>query len=140
MHALWNIGLVTSVVLKENKKVNADCGIRSINAEYSIMMNITSVEEFTRLAEETSHQKPVLFDFYADWCGPCKVLSPVIDAVADEMGDQAVVAKVDADEFFELADRLGIRGLPALVIYRQGGVAYHLAGLRSKEQIMELLK
>jgi thioredoxin-like negative regulator of GroEL len=56
------------------------------------------------------------------------------------MGDQALVAKVDIDEFFELADRLGIRGLPALVVYRQGGVVHHLAGLRSKEQIMELLK
>ena len=103
-------------------------------------MNIKSVEEFTRLAEETSHQKPVLFDFFADWCGPCKALSPVIDAVAEEMGVNAVVAKVDTDEFFELADRLGIRGLPTLLVYSQGGILHQVSGLRSKEQILELLK
>lgn len=82
--------------------------------------------------------KPVLVDFFATWCGPCMLVSPIVDEIAEEKSD-AVVVKIDVDEQPELAKAFGITSIPTLVVIRDGKVADKAVGLRSKEQILSML-
>ncbi|WP_421751785.1 thioredoxin [Croceimicrobium sp.] len=83
--------------------------------------------------------KPVLIDFHADWCQPCKVLSPIVKQVKHEMGDRVSVLKIDVDRNPELAAKLAIQGVPTLMIYRQGELKWRQSGVLSKEAIIQQL-
>ena len=89
--------------------------------------------------EVISSQKPVLVDFFASWCGPCKMLSPVIDSFAEEF-PQYKVCKINVDEEQELAQKYGVMSIPTLVVIKDGEVASKAVGYRRKEQILELLE
>jgi thioredoxin 1 len=82
---------------------------------------------------------PVLVDFWAAWCGPCKMIAPYLEQIADEMGGQATVAKVNVDENGDLSARFGIRSIPTLMIFKDGRVVDHAIGALPKEQIRTLL-
>lgn len=84
--------------------------------------------------------KPVLVDFWASWCGPCKKLSPVIDELADEMGDEAVFAKVNVDEQRELAMMFQIMSIPAVLVFKDGNKVEELIGVRPKSALRAALK
>ena len=81
-------------------------------------------------------EKTVLIDFYADWCGPCKMLSPIIEEIADEY-PQFTIAKVNVDEEKELASHYGIMSIPALVLFRDGKAVDSMVGFRPKERVVE---
>lgn len=84
--------------------------------------------------------KPVLVDFYADWCGPCQMMSPVIDEIAEEKAEAIKVGKVNVDDNQELAMEYGVMSIPTIVIMNQGKVQKTFVGVRSKSEILDAIK
>ena len=83
--------------------------------------------------------KPILIDFFANWCGPCKMLSPIIDEIAEER-DDVIVGKVNVDSEPELAEKFGVFSIPTLVVLKDGKVLHQSAGARPKAQVLALLE
>ncbi len=83
-------------------------------------------------------EKPVLVDFYADWCGPCKMLSPVVEQLAQE-SDAYRVCKINVDEAPDIASRYGIMSIPTLIVFKNGQVAATSVGVQSKQAIAAML-
>ena len=82
--------------------------------------------------------KPVLLDFWASWCGPCRMLSPIVDEVAEERGD-VKVGKVNVDEQPELAGESGVMSIPTLLVFEQGKLVRQAVGARPKASVLDLL-
>ena len=89
--------------------------------------------------EVKNSEKKVLIDFYADWCGPCRMVSPIVDQIAEEYGEY-LVAKVNVDEEGELAAEFGVSSIPMLVVMQNGAIVAQSVGARPKEQILVMLK
>jgi len=83
--------------------------------------------------------KPVFLDFWADWCGPCKMLGPTFERLADKYGDQVTFAKVNVDELPDIANKYSIRSIPTLILLEGGNVVEKMVGLRSEQEIAQLL-
>jgi len=83
--------------------------------------------------------KTVLIDFWAPWCGPCRMVSPVVDEISDEASDKVKVGKVNVDEQPELAAKFGVMSIPTLVVMKDGKVASTSVGAKSKEAILSML-
>ncbi len=99
------------------------------------MKIIESVEEYDALLGET---KSVFVDFYADWCGPCKMLGPVVEELANENPDVTFI-KVNVDDTPEIAQRYGIMSIPTLISFKDGKVAAQTMGFQPKEALMPLV-
>ncbi|MDX1515786.1 MAG: thioredoxin [Woeseiaceae bacterium] len=84
--------------------------------------------------------QPVLVDFWAEWCGPCRALGPVIESLADEFDGRATVAKVDVDANQGLATRFGIRSIPTVVLFDRGQVVETFVGVRPKNAYVDALE
>ena len=78
---------------------------------------------------------PVLVDFWAEWCGPCKMIAPILDELADEYSGRARIGKVDIDQHQALAAEYGVRAIPTLLLFQNGQVAEQIVGLRSKRDL-----
>ncbi|MES2444633.1 MAG: thioredoxin [Pseudomonadota bacterium] len=87
-----------------------------------------------------SSDKPVLVDFYAEWCGPCKQMAPALDELAEEMADQVTIVKIDAEDSPEAPTRYGIRGFPTLLIFKNGEVAAKQMGAMRKSQLKQWIE
>lgn len=84
-------------------------------------------------------EKTVLLDFYADWCGPCRMVSPLVDEIAEE-NQQYLVGKINVDEEPQLAQAFGVTTIPTLVVMKNGQIVEQSSGARPKEQILEMLE
>jgi thioredoxin 1 len=84
--------------------------------------------------------KPILVDFFATWCGPCKMMGPILEDVANKVGDQARIVKIDVDKNQRLAAELGIQGVPTLVIYKKGEQLWRQSGVVPAQQLATLLE
>ena len=89
--------------------------------------------------QEVLNQDLALVDFYADWCGPCKMMAPIIDAIANERQD-ITIGKVNVDENPVLSSQYKIMTIPTIIVFKNGEIADQISGLRSKDQLLDLLK
>ena len=94
--------------------------------------------ETNNFEELINGDKPVLVDFFATWCGPCKMLSPILEQIADET-DKVVIAKCDIDECMEIAQKYNIMSVPTLVAFKSGEEVKRAVGFRQKTQLLELI-
>jgi thioredoxin 1 len=83
--------------------------------------------------------KPVIVDFHALWCGPCKVQSPILKELATELGDRIRVIKIDVDQNQEIAGRYQIQSVPTLMIFKNGMIKYRQSGVHTRQQLMSVL-
>lgn len=90
--------------------------------------------------EVMNSDKPVLLDFYADWCGPCKMLSPVLHEIAEEKADVLKIGKVNVDEQMELAQRFQVSSIPMLVLFKNGKAVAKSVGYHSKKEITAMVE
>ena len=100
-------------------------------------MSVNHVNAATFQKEVLENEKPVLLDFWATWCGPCRMLSPILDEIAEEREDIAV-CKVNVDEAPELARRFGIVSIPTLIVMQNGREEDRVIGVKFKNQLLEL--
>ena len=87
-----------------------------------------------------SGDKPVLVDFYADWCRPCQMMAPILEDVKSQIGDQATIIKINVDENQALAAQYGIQSIPSLLIFKQGQMVWREVGVHRAAEIMAALQ
>ncbi len=101
-------------------------------------MSVITITKENFENEILNSNKPVLLDFWASWCGPCRMVSPIIDEIAEERAD-IKVGKINVDEEGELAMQFGVMSIPTLIVIKDGKVTHQSAGARPKEDILALL-
>lgn len=104
------------------------------------MAEITDVTDATFEAEVLKSDKPVLVDFWAEWCAPCRRLAPTVDALATELDGRVTVGKLNVDENPATAERFSVRGIPTLLIFKGGEVVESIVGLTDKQHLKSLIE
>ena len=97
------------------------------------------VENKPKFSELIQSNVPVLVDFYADWCGPCVAMAPVLKELASEVGDTAKIVKINVDNNQQLASQYGIRGIPAFILFKNGEIIWRQTGMIPKAQLKEAI-
>jgi len=102
-------------------------------------MNVLQITKDNFEAEVLKSEKPVLLDFFADWCGPCKMISPIMEEIAGELSETAKVGKINVDEQPELAASFKVRSIPMLAVVKDGEVVDVSVGAKPKQAIIDML-
>ncbi|HAB28333.1 MULTISPECIES: thioredoxin [Xanthomarina] len=93
----------------------------------------------SQFSELIHQEKPVLIDFFAEWCGPCKMMSPILKQVKDSLGDSVSILKVDVDKNQSLAAKYQVRGVPTLILFKQGKQLWRQSGVVQKEELINII-
>ena len=101
--------------------------------------NIVHTNDSSFEADVLNSDKPALVDFWAEWCGPCKMIAPILEEAAGEYGDKLSVVKLNVDESPNIAQKFGIRSIPTLMLFKDGAVQAQKLGAMSKSQLTEFL-
>jgi len=101
--------------------------------------NVIELNDTNFESEVTTSDKPVLVDFGASWCGPCKILAPIVEKLADEFVGKYKVCKVDIDEAPTVAAKFGIRGVPTVLVFKNGQKTGQHVGVTNKETLLKML-
>jgi thioredoxin 1 len=101
--------------------------------------NILHTNDSSFEADVLKSDKPALVDFWAEWCGPCKMIAPLLDEAAKEYSDKMSVVKLNVDESPNIAQKFGIRSIPTLMLFKDGAVQAQKLGAMSKSQLQEFL-
>ncbi len=94
----------------------------------------------SKFSEIIQQNKPVLIDFFADWCGPCKMMSPVLKQVKDTLGDEVVILKINVDTNQTLAAQYAVRGVPTFILFKGGKQLWRQSGVLQKEALIKIIK
>ncbi|WP_179335206.1 thioredoxin [Winogradskyella costae] len=94
----------------------------------------------SKFSEIINQDQPVLVDFFADWCGPCKMLSPILKQVKEEMGEGISIIKIDVDKNQELASKYQVRGVPTMLLFKNGKQVWRQSGVLQKDDIINVIK
>lgn len=103
-------------------------------------MATVAVTDASFQADVVDADKPVLVDFWADWCGPCKMIAPSLEEISEELSDKVTIAKMDIMENPDVPGKLGVQGIPYLALYKNGEIAATLTGARTKSALKEWLE
>lgn len=102
--------------------------------------NIKNVSDDSFAADVLASDKPVLVDYWAAWCGPCKMIAPILEELAKEYGDRVTIAKLNVDDNPQTAAKFGIRGIPTLMMFKGGEPAATKVGALSKSQLADFIE
>ena len=101
--------------------------------------SVVHVTESNFEEEVVKSDVPVLVDFWAEWCGPCKMIAPILDEIAKEYGEKLKICKIDVDSNPDIAPKFGIRGIPTLIMFKDGKAESTKVGAVSKSQLIEFV-
>jgi thioredoxin 1 len=90
--------------------------------------------------EVLKSDKPVLVDFWAEWCAPCRMIAPAVEAISEQYSDRAKVGKLNVDQNLAVTSRYGIRGIPTLLLFKSGQIQEQVVGVTSKDNLVKLLE